>query len=81
MRTYFANFKANNGTSLMEPITGTNKSILIKDIRHIAEANRFAGNECSWSVFIKEGENFISVARGGMWSDGSRWRDNTPEIL
>lgn len=29
MRTYFANFKANNGTSLMEPITGTNKSILI----------------------------------------------------
>jgi len=45
----------------MEPITGTNKSILIKDIRHIAEANRFAGNECSWSVFIKEGDNFISV--------------------
>ena len=24
----------------MEPITGTNKSVLIKDIRHIAEANR-----------------------------------------
>lgn len=64
----------------MEPITGTNKSVLIKDIRHIAEANRFAGNECSWSVF-KEGDNYISIARGGMWPDGSRWRDNTPEIL
>jgi len=65
----------------MEPITGTNKSVLIKDIRHIAEANRFAGNECSWSVLIKEGDNYISIARGGMWPDGSRWRDNTPEIL
>lgn len=82
MKIYYANFNANNGTCYGEPITGTNKAKLIKDIRHIAEAERFAGNECSWCVYIKgRDDEYISVARGGMMPGGYRWRDNTREIL
>lgn len=81
MQTYYANFNANNGTCNGTPITGANKKELIKDIRHIAEGNRFAGNECSWLVWVESGENCISVAKGGMLSNGTRWRDNTREIL
>ena len=79
---YYANFDANNGTHYGTPITGTNKKELIKDIRSIAEAERFAGNECCWCVYIKDSDgDSVSVARGGMVSNGCRWRDNTREIL
>lgn len=63
---YYANFCANNGTQFREPICGTNKKKLIKDIRRIAEGNRFSCNECSWCVYIESGGFRISVARGGM---------------
>lgn len=79
---YYANFNANNGTSYGKPITGTNKAELIKDIRSIAEAERFAGNECSWCVYTKDSNgDYISVARGGMLPNGCRWRDNSEELM
>ena len=37
MKTYKANFSVNNGTQLIESLTGTNKRTLAKDIRNIAQ--------------------------------------------
>lgn len=78
---YYANFSANNGTHYNKPICGANKKRLIKDIREIAEAERFSGNECSWIVYTKSGNGYISVASGGKTSGGRRWRDNTCEYI
>lgn len=72
--TYFANFKANNGTSLQKPIVDTNKRRIIKGIRNIAESERFIGNECSWVVWYKEDGNSQIVAEGGMTRNGTRYR-------
>ena len=47
---YFANFTANNGTSLQRDIEGNNKFELLARIRHIAMANRFEGNNARWWV-------------------------------
>lgn len=68
---YFANFKANNGTHYQNPIEDTNKARIIKDIRDIAEGNRFENSECSWLVWDETG---TEVARGGCRSDGKRYR-------
>lgn len=81
MTTYYANFEANNGTRYAAPIKGTNKAKLIQDIRSIAEAERFQGNECSWRVWIKDGEDCINIAHGGISDNGSRWRDNERYIM
>lgn len=74
MKTYKANFKANNGTRFMNPIEGTNLKKIIKDIREIAEGERFEGNECSWWVYTEEDGRDTAVAAGGMMSDGTRYR-------
>ena len=68
---YYANFTANNGTSFKNPITGNNKKNLIRDIRNIAEGERFLGNKCFWSVRDDSG---IYVAAGGVDSNGRRYR-------
>lgn len=47
---YKANYSANNGTTMMSPIEGNNKSQLLKDIKEIAMGNRFAGNTARWWV-------------------------------
>ena len=39
MKTYRANFSVNNGTQLIELLTGTNKQKLAKEIRTIAQGN------------------------------------------
>lgn len=58
---YRANFYANNGTSLMSEIEGTNKWKLLKEIREIALLERFIGSEASWYV---EDENGTTVFQG-----------------
>lgn len=68
---YYANFTANNSTSFAEPIESNNKTILIREIREIAEGETFAGNECRWWVENAEGE---TIAAGGMFSCGQRYR-------
>lgn len=72
MKTYKANFNT-NGTSFLIPIEGNNKSQLIKDIREIANGNRFAGNECTWEVWIEEGNNIKYIAKGGTYANGVKW--------
>lgn len=81
MATYFANFYANNGTHYMNPITDTNKARLIKDIRLIAEGERFLGNTCSWRVWIESDGYYIKIASGGLNENGKRWRDDSEEIF
>lgn len=77
---YYANFKANNGTSFASPIESDNKNELIKAIRSIAEANRFQGNSCSWFVWYIDYKTYksqasVCVASGGIGRDGKRYRD------
>lgn len=77
MKNYQANFSANNGTSFETPIKGTNKKELIQRIRSIAEAERFAGNECSWAVWLDDENNedeYNIIAKGGMLANGMRYR-------
>ena len=72
MKTYQANFYANNGTRFIKPIEDTNLKRIIKSVRETAEGERFLGNECSWSVWIKESDE--EVASGGVCSNGMRYR-------
>lgn len=64
---YYANFTANNGTSMIEPLEDTNKARIIKSIRKIANGNRFAGNTCRWHVCDETGK---TVAAGYTDRDG-----------
>ena len=76
-KCYNAYFKANDSTYNQEPITGTNKSKLIRDIRLIAEGNRFANNSCSWSVHTDDGR---CIAAGGVSARNQRWRATTSDL-
>lgn len=69
---YLANFTANSGTTLVNPIKGGNKAQIIRDIRTIAEGNRHLGNGCFWQVFNEE---HILVAEGGTTCSGKRYRN------
>lgn len=71
MKTYYADFYANNGTHLCKLITDTNKNRLIKRIRTIENAERFEGNETKWHVWDEAG---ISVAYGGTRCNGTKYR-------
>lgn len=71
---YFANFLANGNTYYRDELEYTNKKTAIAEIRSIANANRFAGNECNWSVYDDNGK---CVAGGGTFASGLKWR--TPE--
>lgn len=48
---YTANFYANNGTTFIDPLTGSNKREIISHIRQTASAERFAGNTAKWYVW------------------------------
>ena len=75
MTVYYANFYANNGTRWRHPITDTNLKRIIKDVRSSAEAERFLGNDCRWSVWIDDGGNYPKyVAAGGYNACGGRYR-------
>lgn len=69
--TYYANFLANNSTTYAKSIKSNNKATLIRDIRKIAEGNRFIGFECRWWVENEEGE---TIAAGGITRWGQRFR-------
>lgn len=58
---YYANYEANNGTTMMQPITDTNLKNIISDIREIAGDNRQAGHIARWEVSDEEGR---TVAAG-----------------
>ena len=84
MTTYYANYNANNGTCFREPIEGTNLKRIIKDIREIAEGNRFVHNECKWSVWVKDESRPYGVrylAMGGVRSNGQRYRVQLSELI
>lgn len=73
---YFANFNANHGTTFDKPIWDTNKARIIKDIRDIAEGNRFAGNGCCWQVWYVDANGRVVVfTDGGMDVNGRRYRN------
>ena len=75
MKTYYANFVANNGTRFMNPIKDTNLKRIIKGVRRCAESERFLYNSCSWSVWIYNRNGFEQiVAAGGMDTRGVRYR-------
>ena len=75
MKTYKANFLANNGTRFMNPIEDTNLRRIVRSVRETAEGERFLNNECYWSVWILHPNGCEeTVAAGGMNSNGSRYR-------
>jgi uncharacterized membrane protein YkoI len=55
MRQYYANFDANNGTTLMATLKSTNKNDLMKSIRKMAEDECFDNNTSSWWVEDSDG--------------------------
>ena len=59
---YKANIYANNGTSLMSGIEGTNKWKLLKEIRKIALGERFIDSKASWYVKDENGETAFEGA-------------------
>lgn len=74
---YYANFNANNGTHNTEDITDTNKARIIKTIRRIANANRFTGNTCNWTVKNEKGQ---CIAAGFTDSDEKEHRINKYDL-
>ena len=84
MKTYYANFNANNGTHFQKPIEDTNLKRIIKSVRETAEGERFANNECGWSVWIEDEsrrDGCRYVAMGGMYSNGKRYRVSPSELM
>ena len=73
--TYYANYKANDGTTFLKPIAGPNKKKLISEVREIANGQRFAGSTCSWTVWKRDGNNCIVIAAGGTRNSGKRYLD------
>ncbi len=72
---YRANYTANNGTTMMHPIEGNNLKEIIKTIRRIANAERFANNSCAWSVWVDTPSmGYKVVAAGGTHSSGKYYR-------
>ena len=62
-KTYYANFSCNNGTTLIEPLTDTNKQRIEKDIKSWVKAECFYGNKYHWWVEDEDGE-IIKERRG-----------------
>ena len=52
--TYYANFRVNNGTTLIKDLEGTNKSELIRLVKGIALRNHYLGNTGTFHVWHKE---------------------------
>lgn len=68
---YYANFRVNNGTRLMSPITSRNKNELRSDIRDSALAETFQGNTGSFYVWHEEANCPICDYYGEIYCDGS----------
>lgn len=84
MATYYANFNANNGTRFQKPIEDTNLKRIIKSVRETAEGERFANNECSWSVWVEDESRSSGcryLAAGGMYSNGRRYRVPLSDLM
>ena len=57
MKQYYANFNANNGTTLMATLKSNNKNSLMKTIRKWAEGECFDNNTASW--WVEDGDGHI----------------------
>lgn len=79
--TYYANFKANNGTCWLRDCQFTNKEAAIRAAKHAADAERFEGNEAKWYVYTREDDYSpcICVASGIIDRNGRS--HNTPKQL
>lgn len=69
---YEACFRANNYAICSGMYGFSNKRQAIKEIREMADGNRFADGDCSWTVYIADKD--LRVAAGGMTRDGKRYR-------
>ena len=69
---YEACFRANNFSICSSFYYYNDKKTAIKEIREMAEGNRFADGDCSWNVYLKDKN--LCVAAGGMTSTGRRYR-------
>lgn len=63
MAQYYANFKTNNGTTLMATLKSTNKNDLMKSIRKMAVDECFDNNTASW--WVEDGDGRV-VYKGGV---------------
>lgn len=48
---YQASWRANNNTRPMEDLFSTNKNKIMRDVRSIANGNRYSGSTCVWWVW------------------------------
>ena len=69
---YEACFRANNYSVCSGFYYFNNKKKAIKEIREMAEGNRFSDGDCNWVVYLTDKD--IRVAAGGMTRDGRRYR-------
>ena len=69
---YEACFRANNFSICSGMYGFANKKQAVKEIREMAEGNRFAYGDCSWNVY--NAETGVCVAAGGMTPEGRRYR-------
>ena len=69
---YEACFRANNFSICSCFYYYNDKKTAIKEIRKMAELNRFKDGDCNWVVYIADKD--IRVAAGGKTRDGKRYR-------
>lgn len=60
---YYANFKVNNSTTLITPLTDTDKARLLKSIRSYAMAERYEGANATWLIWREEVVNSYGMTR------------------
>ena len=68
---YEASFIANNNSIYGGLYGYNNKEKAIKEVREMAEGNRFADGDCNWRVYLAETAEII--AEGGMTAKGKRY--------
>jgi len=66
-----------NGTRNADPYKGTNKAQLTRYTREVAIGNTPKGCTCTWH---EEDEHGRTVAAGGMFKNGKRWRAHEDEL-
>lgn len=71
MKKYYANFSSANASYFSSDLAFTNLAKAIREVRKIAESNRFAGTSCMWTV---RDANGMKLACGGMTYNGRRVR-------
>ncbi len=79
--TYYANFKANNGTFWLRACQFTSKKAAIRAAKNAAKAERFAGNESKWYVYTREDDDSPNICVASGIIDRNGRSHNTPKQL